>query len=71
MTSYLSMPLLLKMKKATEHIQGTEQHGFTVGQSILEASCPMIDAITHAKIEDRSLMILSIDFSTAFDRPRA
>ena len=55
------------MKKATEHVQGEEQHGFTAGQSISEATRPMIDAITHAKMEGRPLMILSTDFSTDFD----
>ena len=50
------------MKKATEHIQGAEQHGFTAGHSISEATRPMIDAM-----EGRQLSILYIDFSTAFD----
>ena len=55
------------MKKATEHIQGTEQHGFAAGHSISEATRPMIDAIIHAKTENQSSMLLSTDFSTAFD----
>ena len=56
-----------RMKKATEHVQGEEQHGFTSSHSISEATRPMIDAITHAKSEGRPLMLLSTDFSTAFD----
>ena len=36
------------MKKATDHVQGEEQHGFTAGHSISEATRPIIDAITHA-----------------------
>ena len=56
-----------RMKKATEHVQGEEQHGFTAGHSISEATRPMIDAMTHARMENKPLMILSTDFSTAFD----
>ena len=55
------------MKKATEHVQGKEQHGFTEGHSISEATRPMIDACVNARMEGKPPMLLSTDFSTAFD----
>ena len=33
-----------RTKKAMEHVQGDEQHNFTTGHSISEATRPMIDA---------------------------
>ena len=48
-------------------IQSPEQFGFTRGKGCMEASRTVLDVIQHAKSNGLPLLVISTDFSKAFD----
>ena len=48
-------------------IQDPQQFGFTKGKGCLEASRTVIDTITHARLNNKPLIVISTDFKKAFD----
>ena len=56
-----------RMQKAMAEIQNPHQFGFTKGKGCLEASRTVLDVIQHANRTGQPLVVVSTDFSKAFD----
>ena len=56
-----------RMQRAMAEIQNPHQFGFTKGKGCLEASRTVLDVIQHANRTGQPLVVVSTDFSKAFD----
>ena len=56
-----------RMQRTMGIIQSPEQFGFTRGKGCMEASRTVLDVIQHAKRNGLPLLVISTDFSKAFD----
>ena len=56
-----------RIKEPLKHIQSKQQYGFTEGKTSMEASRTVLEIIKNARMERKSLVVISTDFRKAFD----